>query len=181
MTACAALALVGLAQACRDPVPGQDAAPKASAQPRGAVEALDGMDARTPVPLLPMMANHQKQNMRDHLVAVQEIVSAMASDDYAGVERAAKRIGYSEQMGRMCSHMGSGAPGFTDQALAFHRTADIIAEAARKKDEAAVLLALGKTLAACTGCHAGFKQKVVDEEGWGAATSIPANQEHQRP
>lgn len=31
---------------------------------------LDGMDTRAPVPLLPMMANHQKQNMRAHLQAV---------------------------------------------------------------------------------------------------------------
>jgi DNA-binding MarR family transcriptional regulator len=45
---------------------------------RHLVTALDRMDTRAPVPLLPMMANHQKQNMRDHLVAVQEIVAALA-------------------------------------------------------------------------------------------------------
>jgi hypothetical protein len=119
-----------------------------------------------PVPLLPMMANHQKQNMRDHLVAVQEIVAAIATDDFAGVERAAGRIGFSEQMGQMCTHMGAGASGFTEQALNFHHTADRIGAAARDRDRARVLAELGATLQTCTSCHAAWKQQVVDEPTW---------------
>lgn len=174
---CAMLVFGGLVGACQEAAPTRDtataAAPSASARSATAYDVLDKMDERTPVPLLPMMANHQKQNMRDHLVAVQEIIVAMAANDYGSIERAASRIGYSEQMGKMCSHMGAGAPGFTDQALHFHRTADTIAEAARKGDKDAVLSALGKTLATCTGCHAAFKQKVVDDEAWTAATKTP--------
>jgi hypothetical protein len=45
------------------------------------------MDQRAALPLLPMMANHQKQNMRDHLLAVQQIVAALASDDFVQVAR----------------------------------------------------------------------------------------------
>jgi hypothetical protein len=135
-------------------------------------------DARTPVPLLPMMADHQKQNMRDHLLAVQEIVAALAIDDYAAVERSAGRIGYSEQMGQMCAHMGAGAPGFTEQALAFHHTADTIAGAARRRDRAAVTRALGTTLQTCTTCHAAFRQQVVDEATWTRLTSTPAPAGH---
>ena len=110
--------------------------------------------------------------MRDHLVAVQEIVSALATRDYAAVEKAAVRIGYSEQMGRMCTHMGAGAPGFTAQALSFHHTADKIGDAAKKQDADAVLKALGETLATCTTCHAAFKQQVVDDATWTAATQM---------
>lgn len=128
--------------------------------------ALDAMDGRRPVPLLPMMAHHQKQNMRDHLVVVQEISTAMATDDFAAVEKAAKRIGYSDQMAQMCNHMGMGAPGFSEQALAFHRTADGIVAAAKKKDREGVFAALGETLAQCTSCHATYKQKVVDAATW---------------
>ena len=90
------------------------------------------MDTRVAVPLLPMMANHQKQNMRDHLLAVQEIILAAGRQDFAGVEKAASRIGYSPQMGQMCTHMGAGATGFTEQALAFHHTADAIGAAAQQ-------------------------------------------------
>jgi len=53
--------------------------------PTTAAESMDKMDTRRPLPLLPMMANHQKQNMRDHLLAVQEIVAALATDDFSPV------------------------------------------------------------------------------------------------
>jgi hypothetical protein len=131
-----------------------------------AADALDGIDARAPVPLLPAMANHQKQNMRDHLVAVQEIVAALSTDDFGAIEAAAGRVGLSEQMGAMCTHMGAGAPGFAEQALQFHRTADRIIEAARDRDRARVLTALHATLQTCTSCHASWRQQVVDEPTW---------------
>jgi len=135
-------------------------------------QALDEMDRRQPVPLLPMMAHHQKENMRDHLVAVQEIVGAIAMSDFAGVERAANRIGFSDQMGRMCDHMGAGAPGFSKQAIDFHQTADRIAAAARAGDGAVALRELSATLQACTSCHATWKQQVVDEATWQRLTSL---------
>jgi hypothetical protein len=131
------------------------------------------LDTRTAVPLLAMMANHQKQNMRDHLLAVQEIVLGVARGDFEEIERAAGRIGYSEEMGRMCTHMGAGAPGFTEAALAFHHTADSIASAAHEHDIAQVMRALGSTLQTCTGCHASFRQQVVDEATWNRVTSVP--------
>jgi hypothetical protein len=118
-----------------------------------------------------MMANHQKQNMRDHLVAVQEIVAALATEDFPGVDRAAGRIGFSEQMGKMCTHMGAGAPGFTERALEFHHAADQIAVAARERDRGRVLTALGATLQTCTSCHAAWKQQVVDEPTWQRLTA----------
>lgn len=144
--------------------------------PRGepaatATELLDGMDTRAAVPLLPMMANHQKANMRDHLAAVQEIVAALAIDDLAAVERAAARLGYSEPMGQQCNHMGAGAPGFADQAVAFHRLADGIAVAARAGDRTRVLGELGTTLQSCTSCHATWKQQIVDEPTWRRLTA----------
>lgn len=145
------------------------ATPAASAP--SAADALDGMDKRAPVPLLPMMANHQKQNMRDHLVAVQEIVAALATDDFPAIEKAAGRIGFTEQEGQMCSHMGAGAPAFTEQALAFHHTADRITTAARDRDRTKVLTELGVTLQTCTSCHATWKQQLVDEPTWQRLTS----------
>jgi hypothetical protein len=136
--------------------------------------ALDALDSRVPLPLAPRMANHQKQNMRDHLAAVQEIISATSKNDFAAVEKAAARIGYSEAMGQMCTHMGAGAAGFTERALAFHHHADRISEAAKKDDAAGVLSALGQTLVECTSCHALYKQNVVDDATWAAASAAQA-------
>ena len=112
------------------------------------------------------MASHQKQNMREHLVAVQEVIAALATSDFTGVENAAARIGFSQAMGQMCTHMGAGARGFAEQAIEFHQTADRIGAAARERDPARVLMALGATLQACTSCHAVWKQQVVDEPTW---------------
>jgi hypothetical protein len=145
-----------------------DARPAPSAVAVAPAPAPDSLDARTPVPLLPMMAHHQKQNMRDHLVAVQEITAAVARNDFDAVGAAVKRIGYSEQMGRMCEHMGSAAPGFTELALEFHHRADAIGAAAKSQDPTAVSTALAETLTVCTSCHARFKQQIVDEPTWAA-------------
>lgn len=145
-----------------------------SSPPASAQSALDALDTRKPVPLVPMMAQHQKQNMRDHLQAVQAITKALAAKDFAGVETAASSIGYSQQEEQMCTHMGAGAPGFTEAALQFHHTADTIAEAARKRDADAVLAALTSTLATCTGCHATYKQQVVDDATWASLTQQAA-------
>jgi len=168
---------------CQKPAPRQEpvgpVAEVSSAVPSCEAQAsLDEMDTRVAVPLLPMMANHQKQNMRDHLLAVQEIILASGHDDFAGVERAATRIGYSAEMGQMCTHMGAGAKGFTEQALAFHHTADSIAVAARQHDRRGVMSALGTTLQACTACHETFRQRVVDQATWTSLTSRPAPTGH---
>jgi hypothetical protein len=167
---------------CQQPSPHAPPAPTASTAPKPATsdaqQELDRLDGRIPVPLVPMMAHHQKQNMQDHLLAVQEIVMALATDDYPAIERSAERIGFSEPMGQMCTHMGAGAPGFTEQALHFHHTADTIATAARQRDRDAVTRALGTTLQTCTGCHAAYRQSVVDEATWARLTSTPASTGH---
>lgn len=172
------LLLVSFSGCQRTGAPAPSAPPPQPPAPVSAGAALDAMDTRKPVPLIPMMAHHQKQNMRDHLLAVQEIVLGVATEDFALVEKAAGRIGSSPQMAQMCNHMGSGAPGFTDQALNFHRAADAIAPAAARKDGKVVLSELSKTLATCTACHEAWKQSVVDEATWSAAskTAAPADE-----
>lgn len=76
----------------------------------------------------------------------------------------------------MCEHMGTGAAGFTERGLTFHTTADGIVTAARAKDRDGVVGALGTTLAACTSCHAQFRQDIVSEADYAAATgSTPPN------
>ena len=128
-------------------------------------------DTRKPLPMPAMMAEHQKQNMREHLAAVEAIVAAIGHDDMEGVSKAAARVGYSEAMGQMCEHMGAATPGFTTMALTFHHTADTIGAAARRGDRAGVLTALDQTLQACVGCHATYRQEVVDEGTWNRLTA----------
>lgn len=136
---------------------------------------LAAMDTRRPVPLQPMMAWHQKQNMMEHLVAIERITGALAREDWEGVAAASALIETSPQMQQMCQHMGAGAEGFTELALDFHRRADAIGVAARAQDATAVLHATSNTLQACTSCHATFRQDVVDAATWQARTGSAHN------
>ena len=165
--------LIALA-ACR----GSAAAPAPSPAP-----ADDPADGRKPVPMTARMAAHHKQEMRDHLRAVEEITAALAKDDLDAVAASAARIGWSEQQAAMCKHMGAGAPGFADLGEHFHRTADGIADAARRRDRAATVAALDATLRTCVGCHDAFREQVVDEASFatlagsaGMDTSCPMMQ-----
>ena len=67
-------------------------------------------------------------------------------------------------MGRMCEHMGAGAPGFTEKAIRFHKTADTIVLAAKHRSSTEVLTALNNTLTQCTSCHSTYRQQIVNEE-----------------
>lgn len=157
--------LVGGALACARPAPDTPAS-----QPQSPHEALAALDTRTPVPLQPMMAWHQKQNMMSHLVAIQRVVEAAAASDWAAVAEASAGIESSPQMKQMCQHMGAGADGFTERALRFHEQADGIGRAARAQDLSGVLEATSATLKACTTCHAEYRQQVVGAETWRTLT-----------
>jgi mono/diheme cytochrome c family protein len=153
---------------CQNTSPAHSSAKNAAESTRRvhAAQKVDPLDSRIPVPLLPRMAAHQRENMRDHLAAVQEILAAVSAGDFAGVEKSAARIGYSEEMGQMCAHMGAGAPGFNELALNFHHTADTIVPAAKTRDTAATLKAVSATLQTCAGCHAVYRQQIVNEAMW---------------
>lgn len=146
------------------------AAEVASTDACAPIEQLNAMDTRRPVPLQPMMAWHQKQNMMEHLVAIQRITDGLAREDWEEIARASALIESSPQMQQMCQHMGAGAEGFTELALDFHRRADAIGAAARAHDGPGVLRATASTLQACTSCHATFRQEIVDAPTWQART-----------
>jgi len=95
-----------------------------SAEPKpSAGEVLERLDERRPVPLLPMMAAHQKENMRQHLQAVQEVVAAVAVGNFEKSAAAARRMGFFGDDGpNVCAH-GSGRTGFhrASSRLSSHR------------------------------------------------------------
>jgi hypothetical protein len=122
-----------------------------------------------------MMANHQKRDMRDHLKVVQEITAALATEDFDAIATSASRIGWSDQQAAMCKHMGAGAPGFADLGERFHKTADTISAAARRRDRPGVVHALDDTLQMCTSCHSTFRQEIT------AATSGTAAMDENCP
>ncbi|MEZ4439522.1 MAG: hypothetical protein R3B72_10555 [Polyangiaceae bacterium] len=157
------------------------ASPAPAPGAEGPIADLAAMDTRRPVPLQPMMAWHQKQNMMEHLVAIQRITAALAKEDWAAVAEASALIESSPHMQQMCQHMGMGAPGFTDLALDFHRRADAIGAAAANHDATQVLEATATTLEACTTCHALYRQDVVDAATWEARAGAPLPEDAHHP
>lgn len=150
--ACAAATVMGIV------TPAGAAPPAASAH-----HSMAGLhaDTRISLPLRPALARHQKQNMREHLEAVQAIVAGLATGDFTAIETAASRMGYSRETATQCEHMGADAPGFAERAIAFHKSADEIAAAARRKDIQDVTANLSRTLVQCTGCHATYRQDII--------------------
>jgi hypothetical protein len=137
-----------------------------AAPPAAGGAAPSGLDKRTPLPLTEMMATHQKEEMRDHLRVVQEITTALATDDFDAIAASAARIAWSDKQAMMCKHMGAGAPGFTEVGEHFHHTADGIVEAAKHRDHNGVATALGATLQTCIGCHDTYRQDIVDDDAF---------------
>jgi hypothetical protein len=142
-------------------------------------------DPRTPLPLTEKMALHQKAAMRDHLAVVQEITNALATDDFAAIETSAGRIAWSSSQATMCEHLGQGAAGFASVGENFHRTASTIVESARRRDRVAVTRAVAATVATCVGCHATYRQEIVDATTFAAlgtgddgSAACPMHEQH---
>lgn len=151
----------------QDPTEKATSAPSSSdVEMKGSIsqarEEAAQLDGRMAVPMLPRMSQRQKQNMRAHLESVQRIIGALAREDWEEVTAASKEIGSSNGMRGMCGRMGRAAPAMAQMGRAFHEQADGITEAASGKDVAGTLAALSSTVQVCTGCHAAFRQDVVD-------------------
>ncbi len=134
---------------------------------------LAGLDRRAPVPLRPKMAWDQKQKMMTFLVAIERVSEALAGDDWEAVGRASAVLGTSPQTRSRCGRVDAASDAITTMAIDFRCRADAIGAAARAEDRAAVLRAMADTVQACNGCHAAFRQDVVDARAWRALPGHP--------
>ncbi len=114
-------------------------------------------DKRIPLNLPPMMAQHQKAHMREHLKAVNEVVHYIAAKDFAQASKTAQeKLGLTAQMKQMCDNMPNET--FRTMGIDFHKSADALAEVLKTKDADRSLKALDAVLVKCVGCHEMFRQ-----------------------
>jgi len=112
-------------------------------------------DSRTVLHAPPRLLAHQRQMMRDHLAAVQEVVAAMAAGKYKeGARTAHERLGLTPEMKHMCYRFG---PAFGAMGVAFHHDGDRLGEVLATGDPQKSLAALQKVLSDCVACHARFR------------------------
>jgi hypothetical protein len=122
-------------------------------------------DTRQVVNFPKALREHTLANMRDHLLALQEIQEALAKQEYdrAG-DIAERRLGMSSLQLHGAHDVAKYMPkGMQDAGTALHRNASRFAVAA--KDAAATgdvglaLAALASVMAQCVACHAGYRVK----------------------
>lgn len=134
----------------------QPAAPAAKAAPK---------DARQAVHFPKALREHTLANMRDHLLALQEIQAALAQQEYdKAADIAEQRLGMSSLSLHGAHDVAKYMPkGMQDAGTAMHRNASRFAVAAKDAgatgDVRPALAALASTTAQCVACHAGYRVK----------------------
>jgi len=123
-------------------------------------------DTREMVKLPAMMQQHMLANMRDHLVALNEMLNALAKGDAAKAgDIAEKRLGMSSLELHGAAHIAKFMPaGMAAAGTEMHHAASRFVIAAQDAElepglpaQRKVYKALGDITSACNACHQGYK------------------------
>ena len=116
-------------------------------------------DKRVFVEMPKMMQEHQLANMRDHLMAINEILIEMGNDNLdKAADIAEARLGMSSLGSHGASHMGKVIPKEMGAiGTSMHKAASRFALKAQEGDALPAYKALQEVTAACVACHAGYK------------------------
>lgn len=104
-----------------------------------------------------MKGEHQLSNMRAHLTALSEIVGLMNNKKYDEASKIAQeKLGLTVRMNSMCGDFQNKS--FETMGVAFHKSADNLAQTLKTKDSKKSMVALEKVMNGCVLCHSTFKQ-----------------------
>ena len=155
--AAAGIAILALAARAQAPMHDmKDMAAMNGAEPGAA-------DARQLVKFPEPMRLHTIGNMRDHLLALQEIDEALARNDFDKAATVAEqRLGMSSLEAHGAAHLAPYMPqGMQDIGTRMHRAASRFAVEAQNasvsNDVRPALAALGTVMQQCVACHAAYR------------------------
>lgn len=116
-------------------------------------------DSRQLVELPQMMQQHMMSNMRDHLAAINEILSYMANDELdMAAEIAESRLGMSSLKSHGASHMAKFMPkGMRQAGTSMHKAASRFALKAQEGKALPAYKVLTEVTSACVTCHSGYR------------------------
>lgn len=111
------------------------------------------------VQLPDMMQQHMMANMRDHLMAINEILISMANNDLdKAADIAESRLGVSSLETHGASHMAGFMPeGMRQAGTTMHSAASRFALIAQEGDALRAYDALSGVTSACVACHASYR------------------------
>jgi hypothetical protein len=120
-------------------------------------------DHRTAVDMPALQRALIREDMLDHLIALDEILGDLSSNQLnAAADVAEERLGLSS-MGKHAARTGGQGPGrFMPESMrsigiGMHKAASEFARVARGGDRDAAYKALQPVVGACVACHAGFR------------------------
>lgn len=122
-------------------------------------------DGRALVRFPAALATHTLANMRDHLLALQEISDALSRGDFDKASKTAEaRLGMSSLSLHGAHDVARFMPqGMQDAGTAMHRAASRFAIEAQNAsvsgDLKPAIGALGQVMSACNACHASYRLK----------------------
>lgn len=121
--------------------------------------AIAEEDKRQFVEMPEMMQKHQLKNMRDHLMAINEILMSMGQGELdKAADIAEARLGMSSLSTHGASHMAMVIPKEMGAiGTSMHRAASRFALKAQEGDALPAYKALQEVTAACVACHAGYR------------------------
>jgi hypothetical protein len=120
-------------------------------------------DRRVPVTFPAELREHTLENMRDHLLALQEIQAALATGKYDQASTVAEqRLGMTSLTAHGAHEVAQYMPkGMQDAGSAMHRSASRLStaalDAAVTNDVRPALAALAEVTANCVACHAAYR------------------------
>ena len=120
-------------------------------------------DHRAPVSFPAELREHTFANMRDHLLALQEIQAALATGNYDQASNVAEqRLGMTSLIAHGAHEVAQYMPkGMQDAGSAMHRSASRLStaalDAAVANDVRPALAALAEVTATCVACHAAYR------------------------
>ena len=124
----------------------------------GSISIADN-DTRQLVQLPEMMQQHMMSNMRDHLVAINEILVNLGIDETdKAAEIAERRLGMTSLKSHGASHMAKFMPdGMHHAGTSMHRAASRFALKAQEGELLPAYKMLSAVTSACVTCHSGYR------------------------
>ncbi len=125
----------------------------------GGAQTQANADNRAFVELPEMMQHHMLANMRGHLVAINDILSSLSSEDFdQAAEIAETSLGMSSLTSHGASHMAKFMPqGMRQAGMQMHKAASRFAKRAQEGEASAAYKALTEVTGACIACHAAYR------------------------
>ena len=116
-------------------------------------------DTRLMVELPAPMKAHMLENMRGHLLVIDQLLKFLSEEKFdEAADLAEAELGMSSLHKHGAHHIAPYYPkGMRLAGQTMHKSASQFSRVAQEGDTLAALKALSKVTAACTACHAGYK------------------------